>query len=339
MSFIIKVLLSSILLVQFSFAETVLFYQKPNVKNAADFIATQPTVDEVAKMIAFSKMDAKALVTIRKLLKEKNIAVTTRMPVTELKGNKLTIEGLKYPLVFANSDKLQISYNGENLALKNPKDVLQTFKDVEVFFAQKVGRNGAVKYLFFRLSTGENAEAALLIPYLIALAVAAILGGIYSWWNKESKKGLEAWPFDSDNFGKTVDIKCEAGNLSVICGNEKLTFHTDSDGVANVDYVDIKKPSVTGNLKASSEEGLPLASGRFSGAFYSAQKKETAMSMAKVILGEDGQRKICSENEFVEDLGPVYAEIAKQVTDLSKKGDKPRAIQKLKSLDSGNQSK
>ncbi|OYZ23966.1 MAG: hypothetical protein B7Y39_02805 [Bdellovibrio sp. 28-41-41] len=339
MNFIIKMVLSSILFVQFGFAETVLFYQKPKVKNAIDFMGTQPTVDEVSKMIAFGKMDAQSLITIRKFLKEKKIAGTTRMPGVELKGNRLTIEGLKFPLVIGNSEKLQISYDGENVELKNPNDVAQTFKDVEAFFGQKVGKHDAIKYLLFRLGAGERAEAVLFLPYLIALAVLALAGGIYSWWNSKNKKGLEEWPFEVDNFGKPVVIKCEAGNLSVMCGNEKMTFRVDSSGSAATDYVDMKKPSRTGTLVSTGDDGLMRSSGRFSNAFYSQQKKETVMSMAKVILGENGQRKICTENEFAENLGPVYAEIAKQVTDHSKKKDKPQAIQKLKSLDSGNQAK
>jgi hypothetical protein len=339
MSLVIKVLLSVVLFVQFSFAETILFYQNPKVKNAVEFMGNQPTVDEVAKMIAFNKMDAQALITIRNFLNEKKIAGSTRMPIVDLTGNKLMIAGLKYALVIANSDKLKISYDGENVELKNPNDVAQTFKDIEAFFAQKVGKHNAIKYLLFRLGFGEQAEAVLFLPYLIALAVLAVAGGVYSWWNSTSKKGLEEWPFEVGNFGKAVDINCEAGNLYVSCGNEKLMFLTNSEGSASANYVQTKKPPVTGTLALADDENLTKASGHFSDVFYSQQKKQTVMSMAKVILGEDGQRKICNENEFVDDLGPVYKEIAKLVTDLSKRKDKAQTIKKLKTLDSDNQAK
>lgn len=236
MSLVIKVLLSVILFVQFSFAETILFYQNPKVKNAVEFMGNQPTVDEVAKMIAFNKMDAQALITIRNFLNEKKIAAQTDHVIVDLTGNKLMIAGLKYALVIANSDKLKISYDGENVELKNPNDVAQTFKDIEAFFAQKVGKHNATKYLLFGLSISPQKQAEAVYSCRTSLRWQFLLSraGFILWWNSTSKKGLEEWPFEVGNFGKAVDINCEAGNLHVCtCGNEKLIFLTNSEGSAS----------------------------------------------------------------------------------------------------------
>lgn len=336
MNFIVKIILSSILFVQFCFAETVLFYQKPIVKNAVEFINSQPTADEMAKLIAFGRMDAKALVTIRKILKEKGVPKTTRMPSAQLKGNKLTIEGLEYPLIISNSDAFEISYNGEIVPLKNPKDIERTVKDIESFFGQN---SKTVKFLFFKLGVGENANAAAFLVYLIGIAVVAVIGGAYSWWNGNKKSGLEEWPFDVNNFGKAIDLKCESGRLAIMCGNEKLTFYANENGPHNIDYLDIKKTSRMGTLSALSDTGLKNGTGAFTNAFYSDKRKTALIDMAKIVLGENGQRQICNGNEFAEDLGSVYSEIAKEASSQSRKKDKPGAVQTLKKLDSGFQSK
>lgn len=336
MNFSIKVILSGILFVQFSFSETVLFYQKPSVKSVVEYLNTQPTVDEVAKMVAFSGMNAKSLITIRKILKEKGVATTTRMPSIELKGNRLTIEGLEHPLIMSNSEKLEISYNGEIIPIKNPKNIEQTFKDVDGFFNQN---EKSAKFLFFKLGLGQDAYAAGFLIYLIALAIVAVAGGVYSWWNKGKKEGLEEWPFDVDNFGKSIDLKCESGRLAITCGNEKLTFYANESSPHNVDYLDLKKTSRTGMLTSVPDTGLKKTTGAFANAFYSDRRKDAVLAMAKVVLGENGQRQLCDGNEFAEDLGPVYAEIAKQASDQSKRKDKPAAVKTLKNLDSGSQTR
>lgn len=336
MNSIIKVILSGILFVQFSFAETVLFYQKPSVKNAAEYLNTQPTVDEVAKTIAFNALDAKALVTIRKKLKEKGVSVTTRMPSIELKGNRLTIKGMEHPLIISNSERLEISYNGEIVPLKNPTDIEQTFKDVESFFGTN---RKSVRFIFLRMGIGDEAVAAPFLIYMAFLAIVTVAGGVYSWWNKNKKEGIEDWPFDIDNFGKTIDLKCESDRLAITCGNEKLTFYPSESSPHNIDYRDMKKANRTGTLTSIQETGMKKGTGAFTNAFYSDRRKAAVLNMAKIALGENGQRQICNGNEFAEDLAPVYTEIAKQASNQSKKKDKPGTVNTLKNLDSGSQSK
>lgn len=334
MLFTIRVILSGILFVQFSFAETVLFYHKPNVKNAVEYMNTHPTIDDVAKMIAFARMDAKALVTIRKLLKEKGVAKTARMPDIELKGNKLTIQGMAHSLIIGNSEKLEITYNGEIIPLKNFKDIEQVFKDVESFFGQS---GASAKFLFLKVGLGESAYALAPIVYFAIIAVLGLGYGIFNWWNSESKNGLKDWPFDVSSFGKSIGLKCESDRLAISCGNEKLTFYADESG-HNVDYLN-KKTKMVGTLTLVPEVDIPTGTGVFRSAFYENTQKAAIMNIAKVALGENGQRQLCKGSEFAEDLGPVYAEIAKEATAQSGRKDKESAVKTLKQLDSGSRSK
>lgn len=335
MNFIIKVILSGILVVQFSFSETVLFYQRPSVKSAIEFLGSQPTLDEVAKTIAFARMDAKALVTMRKILKGKGVSLATPMPRVELSGNRFTIEGLTHPLIIGNSERLEISYNGEVISLKNPKDIEQTFKDIELFFRN----DKTVKFPFLYMGLGESAHAITMLAYMIAMAILGIVGVGYRWWGSNKAKGLEDWPFSVDNFGKSIDLKCESGRLAITCGNEKLSFYATESSTHNIDYVNIKKSQANGTLTVIPEFDIPKGTGRFANAFYSNQRKKSIAQMAKIVLGEDGRRQICDGNQFVEDLGRVYTEIAKQATIQSRQKDKAAATKTLKSLDSGSQSR
>jgi hypothetical protein len=358
MNFAIKVALSFILIVQFSFGETKLVYQNESFKDMIAYLNTQPTIDDSAKTISLGKLDPSMLRLMRRMMKERAMSKTARTASIQLQGNKLTIEGLKHPVLIGNTTQIELSYNGEKIALSKPKDFEQTVKDLESFFSKRTGaietsRYSIPSFFFQKIIIGESAEAGgFLIIWLIAfVVVAAGLGALMKSFIKKDETWKNEWPFEAESFGKDIDFKCRDGKLVVANGKEQITFSYDPRAISNGRkdasgrdtsifpaynisyYKQGGKPPSGGLLYGLDNNKFEKADGRFADPYYTDARKNALAEMATVILGEGGENKdkICSGNEFANNAAATFKELAKHYTSQSKEENKnlPASMKKL----------
>ncbi len=331
LNYIIKLFVSFCLMTQFCYGEQKLAYQTGGFQAMTTFLQTQPTLDETAKMLALSRMDADLLKTMRRIMKEHNLARTTLTAAIEVKGNKLSIEGLKKPIFIGNSKTIEFSYDGEKIALSNPQDFEQTYKDLEVFFKNKKIETvlndkpeilPISSFLLKKLFVGEQARAVIdplsIILWMLAIgAVSALIGYTMNMFiPKKDESWKLKWPFSLDSLGKNLDIKCQDGKFSIINGKETINFLYEENAVANgrmaangenlslfpgytISYSNSKDKTFGKFSYDLNTQEVVAPNGRFTDPFYTQDRKDTLIEIAKGVLGADGKRKLCQGDEFV----------------------------------------
>ncbi len=373
LKYIIKVFVSFCLMIQFCYGEQKLAYQTDGFQAMTLFMQTQPTLDETAKMLALNRMDADLLKAMRRIMKEHSLVGSTLVAAIEVKGNKISIEGLKKPIYLGNSKTIELSYDGEKIALSKPQDFEQIYKDLEIFFRQRkidtvLNEKADIlpisKFLLKKLIVGDQAMAVVdplsIILWMLAIAAASALIGytMNMFIPKKDESWKLKWPFNLDSLGKNLDIKCQDGRFSIINGKETINFLYEENAIANgrvatngenlslfpgytISYSNSKDKAFGKFSYDLNTQEVVAPIGRFTDPFYTSDRKDTLIEVAKVVLGADGKRKLCQGDEFVGGNKDTFKELVTYYNKLRNDQDKLLSdhLRKMDSLQKGDRVK
>lgn len=340
MSLLLKVVLSFLLVAPVSFANKPLAYQRSETRFITNYMQTQPTYEELGKILTLWRLDPSIAVFMKKWLKERNIEMSSRMPGTELIGNKLVIEGIKNPIVFENSYDLSMSYDGEKIILTNPKNFENTVQEIERFFSKKkvvsidqeqsVPKFGRFSILSLPFYLSQRANALVFLaavpPLVIQLASTAAVfvagGTVMMAWAKGTiplPEEYKNWIFGDEALRKELKFKCIKGTFTIVNGQFSIGidfipnyFHekkTVGQFQTQADYI-LKAYDVTiSDTKREERQRITFLAKNFEVAKESEQvisaltpsQQVGLAKMASSILG-DGTKPVCKpkEDEFVD---------------------------------------
>lgn len=352
MSFVLKVLLSSVLFLQISFGKTEsLSYQTITYKKTASFLSEQPTYGDLLLNLAMAKMDPGILSIGKKLLEGKGLSVKEKIPEIQMNGNQISIKGLRYKIVVSNNYELELSYNDKKIPFNRSVDIEKNIIDIDAFFSKQ-----EVSGFYQRLLVGEDAQAvgAIGIGLLLGtLFVISVIG-----WDMSRGKGtnFSEWFLSPDGLEKEIEFTCDGGNFTIVNGAERISFKSDKmlvdEKIApdrkgyvydmyTVTYYNRKKSSDGyQSISFFADDSEEYVREKFFGPpNYTPQKTKDLAELAKNVLGSDGKRKICSGNKFVNSATRTKFEELQNSVNKARKSKDKGLLDKVKQLDSGNQTK
>ncbi len=352
MSFVIKVLLSTILFLQFSFGKTEsLSYQTNTYKKTSSFLSEQPTYGDLLINLAMAKMDPSVFSSGKKLLEGKGLSLKEKIPEIQMNGNQISIKGLRHKIVVSNSYELELNYNDKKIPYNRSADIEKNINDIDAFFSKQ-----EVSGFYQRLLVGEDAQAIGVIAIGLLLGTLFVIS--YIGWDMSRGKGtnFSEWFLSPDGLNKDIEFTCDGGNFTIVNGAEKISFKSDKmlvdEKIAphrkgyvydmhTVTYYN-KKKSSDGYQSISyfADDSEEYVREKFFGpSNYTPQKAKDLSELAKNVLGSDGKRKICSGSKFVDSSTRTKFEELQKAVNIARKSKDKTLLDKVKQLDSGNQAK
>lgn len=338
-------------MVQFGYGKVeLLAYQNNSYKKTARFLSEQPTYGVLLVNLAMAKMDPNILSIGEKVLAGKGLSKTDTIPEVKMSGNQISITGLKKKIVVSNNYELELSYGDKKIPFNKSVDIEKNIKDIEDFFSKyEVGS------LYQQLFVGEYAHA--LGPIAIGLILGTVfVTGFIGWdMGRRSETAFSEWFFGADGLDDDIEFRCEAGQFTVANGPESLSFKFDNM------MVEKRTASRKGYLhdmhiatyynREKSEDGFQTISffsdnsevyareKFFDPVNYSPQKTRDLAELAKNVLGKNGERKICKGSKFVDSATERKFEELQIAVNKARKSKDKNLLNKVKQLDSENQSR
>lgn len=278
------------------------------------------------------------------------------------KGNKIFIDGLKDPIILANSETLEMSYKNEKINYNNIISISENLKNIEqVLKSRTAGASNAssdygkktndvttTKFNYLNeLILGKKAEAGLFIV-AIGVTVLALVGislGFNHVMNIVNPETFQQeWPFDPKSIKEPVSFACSDNEFVMKQGKEEFKFRSDAYAQNNgetvpshlVTYKDSKQYST---LKITQENGkIYFEDNAFkSNPTITAQIKSNITTFANNSLGSDGSENPCKSGTMDPVIKEKWNQFAQNINTLKK--DKTGRKQIIKELLSNSPSK
>lgn len=340
---IINLIVAFCFLNQTSFAKTELIYQTQKYRTTTALLSQDLTIDELAAKVSILVFNPKVYVEIIDYAKAAKIDPKNTRVGAVAKANKIFIDGLKDPIILANSESLEMSYKNEKINYNNSISISENLKNIEQFLKSRTGGASNVfpdskkksNYAAFNklnylneLILGKKAEANLFIPVIAAIALAAV--GISLGFNHvmnivNPETFQQEWPFDPKNIKEPVSFACSDNEFVMRQGKEEFKFRSDAYAQNNgetvpshlVTYKDSKQYSTLKitqeNKKIYFEDNVFKSNPRMT-----AQIKSNIATFANDSLGSDGSENPCKSGTMDPVIKEKWNQFAQNINTLKK---------------------